>query len=261
MGILNITPDSYYDGGKFNNIDSAILQGIKMFNEGADIIDIGAESTKPGAIPVSEKEELERILPVIRALKKEIPLPLSIDTLKPRVAEAALNEGISMLNDITGFSNPDMITLAVESQVPICVMHMQGTPKTMQNNPFYKEGVVPHLIDWFLNRTMQLLQTGIKKENIIIDPGIGFGKTVEDNLKILHNLQKFKSLNFSVLVGLSRKSFMSRILNKTAVEILPATLAMNSIAVLKKTDIIRVHDVLEHRQVVDVLNSYNVITE
>jgi len=257
MGILNVTPDSFYDGGRFINIESAVARGIQMYKDGADIIDIGGESTRPSAEEVSEAEELKRVIPVICALKKEIPIPLSIDTMKPKVAELALTEGVTFINDVSGFSNPRMISIAAQANVPICLMHMQGTPKTMQSNPFYENGILTDLTAWFLNKTMQLLQSGIKKENILLDPGIGFGKTVDDNLKILHNLQKFKAMNFSVLVGLSRKSFMGKILNKKTEELLPATLAMNTVALLNGADIVRVHDVQEHAQVVEMLKRLN----
>lgn len=256
MGILNVTPDSFYDGGKFSETEKAIARGIQMYNDGADIIDIGGESTRPGADEVSEKEELERVIPVIRALKNEIPIPLSIDTMKPHIAEAALKEGASFLNDVTGLRNPDMIAVAAKADVPVCVMHMLGNPKTMQSNPHYDGGVVSYLTQWFKEKITQLSDAGIKKKNIVLDPGIGFGKTVDDNLKILHNLQKFKAMGFPVLVGLSRKSFMSKIINKPASETLATTIALDTVALLGNADIIRVHDVLEHREVVNVLKRY-----
>jgi dihydropteroate synthase len=227
-----------------------------LFQEGADIIDIGGESTRPGSEPVAEEEEYARVIPVIRALKREIPIPISIDTVKPNIAKAALDEGAAMLNDVSGFCNPDMIKIAKEADAPICVMHMRGTPKTMQINPCYEEGIIAHLLRWFEDKTLQLLKAGVKKKNIILDPGIGFGKTVDDNLKILHNLQKFKASGFPVLVGLSRKSFMSKIINKPAKDTLATTIALNTVALLENADIIRVHDVAEHRDVVDVLKKY-----
>ncbi len=261
MGILNVTPDSFFDGGKFNATDIAIARGIKMFQEGADIIDIGGESTRPGAEEVSKAEELERVIPVIRTLKAQIPIPLSIDTMKPEVAEAAFNEGASIINDVSGFRNPKMISFAAEANIPICVMHMLGMPKTMQINPHYESGVITHLLSWFMEKISVLKKAGIKENNIILDPGIGFGKTVDDNLKILHNLQKFKALGFQVLVGLSRKSFMSKIINKPAAETLATTLAMDTIALLAKIDFIRVHDVKEHRDIADVIKKYNEVTQ
>lgn len=256
MGILNVTPNSFYDGGKFSQIEIAIAAGVKMYNDGADIIDIGGESTRPGAEEVPVMEELERVIPVIRALKGKVPIPISIDTMKPQVAEAALKEGATFINDVTGFRHPEMISIAAKANVPVCVMHMLENPKTMQSNPQYEEGVIPHLIQWFKERVLQLTKAGIKKEKIFLDPGIGFGKTVDDNLKILHNLQKFKAMGFPVLIGLSRKSFMSKIINKPASETLATTLAMNTLALLGNVDIIRVHDVGEHREIADVLKRY-----
>lgn len=256
MGILNITPDSHFDGGKHNTFESAVKKGIQMYEEGADIIDIGGESTRPGALAVSEENELARVIPVIKELKSCIPIPISIDTMKPRVARAAVKAGATFLNDITGFEDPEMIKLAVETGLEICVMHMQGRPATMQLNPHYENGIVNDLLEWFENRTDKLIKAGIKKEQIILDPGIGFGKTVDDNLKILHNLQKFKAMDFPLLVGLSRKSFISKTVNKPAAELLPATIAMNTVAILAEADIIRVYDVTAHRDVVIMLEKY-----
>lgn len=255
MGILNVTPDSCYDQGKWFKVDDAIERGKQIFREGADWLDIGGESTRPGASPVSEKEEIARTLPVIRALRNEIPIPLSIDTTKAGVAAAAVKEGVRLINDVSGFSDPDMRTIAAESQLRICVMHMQGTPATMQNNPLYEQGIVPFLIDWFEERIDLLLASGVKQENIILDPGIGFGKTVADNLDILHNLHKIKKPGFPLLLGLSRKSFIGKILGKSYPDLLSGTLAMNVIALEKGVDFIRVHDVKEHK---DILELYEV---
>lgn len=256
MGILNVTPDSFHDGGKHNSLDAAIAHGIALYQEGADWIDIGGESTRPYAKPVSEKEELARILPVIKALRKEIPIPLSIDTRKAAVAEAALQEGVSLLNDVSGFSDPAMIRLAAASQLPICVMHMQGNPETMQNGPRYPEGIIPHLRRWFEEKVGDLINNGIKKEQIFLDPGIGFGKTVEDNFRIIHNLPNLRVAGCGVLLGVSRKSFMSKTLGKEKTETIAPTVAMNTIAVLAGVEIIRVHDVLAHREAVNVLNKF-----
>ncbi len=256
MGILNVTPDSFYDGGRYNLQELAIEKACRLQQEGADILDIGGESTRPGAKDVPVNEEIERVVPVIAALKGKLSIPISIDTRKPEVATAALKAGAAMINDVSGFRDSKMIALAREAQVPICVMHMLGTPKTMQANPVYPEGVVPHLLNWFQLKADRLLKEGIRGENIILDPGIGFGKTVDDNLKILHNLQRFKAMGFQLLVGLSRKSFMSRILDKPASETLAATLAMNTLALLAQADIIRVHDVKEHRDAAKVVGRY-----
>ena len=217
-------------------------------------MDIGGESTRPGSDAVSELEELRRIIPIIQALKSQIPIPLSIDTMKPRVAAAALEAGATLINDVTGFNDPLMREIASSSQSDICIMHMQGIPKTMQANPHYEEGIISHLIRWFESRVNLLVTNGVKEQKIIIDPGIGFGKTIADNLEIIDNLHRFKELGFPVLLGLSRKTFMAKILAKPYAELLPATLAMNTLAIMKGVDIIRVHDIAEHRDVINVLD-------
>ena len=253
MGILNVTPDSCYDQGRWFEHSIAIQHGIQMSREGADWIDIGGESTRPGAPAVSEEEELRRIIPVIKELKKEISTPLSIDTLKAKVAEAAVEAGASLINDVSGFRDPAMRQVAASSQLPICVMHMLETPATMQNNPQYPQGIIPFLLDWFKERVDLLLDAGINEQHIILDPGIGFGKTVADNVEIVHNLHKIKALGFPVLIGLSRKSFLGKIIHKTYPDLLPVTLAVNTIALLAHVNIIRVHDVAEHRDLIDLM--------
>lgn len=257
MGILNVTPDSCYDGGRWFDHTAAIQRGIEISHQGADWIDIGGESTRPQATPVSEEEELKRVLPVITALKKEVSTPLSIDTMKPRIAEAAINAGATMINDVTGFRDPAMRRLAAESKLPLCVMHMRETPATMQNDPVYPEGIIPFLTDWFMRQIDLLLAEGVKESNIILDPGIGFGKTVADNIKIVQNLHQFKAFGFRLLIGLSRKSFLGKILNKTYPDLLPATLAVNALALNAGVDIIRVHDVAEHRDIIDLIGHMN----
>ncbi len=253
MGILNATPDSFFDKSRAFGLAEALTHGQQLYREGADIIDIGGESTRPGSLPVEEKEELQRVIPVIQELSRQVPIPLSIDTCKPGVAAAALKAGARLINDITGFSDPSMQRLAAESGVDICVMHMQGTPKTMQANPVYPEGIIPHLVTWFKQRIDLLLQAGVKEQQIIIDPGIGFGKTVADNVEILQNLPKLKAIGFPVLLGASRKAFISKILNKPTAELLPGTIAVNVVAIQGGVDIIRVHDVLEHRDVINLM--------
>ena len=253
MGILNVTPDSFFDGGRY--VENAIERALEIEREGADIIDIGGESSRPGASPVSEDEELQRVIPIIEHLQDKISIPISIDTRKAGVASAAVEAGATLINDITGFSDPAMCEVAASTGANICVMHMQGTPQIMQKNPHYPEGVVPHVLNWFEKRLESLFKTGIHEKKIILDPGIGFGKTISHNLEIIHNLQKFKTLGFPILLGVSRKSFMSKIVNKPAKKLLPTTVAMNTIAILSEVDIIRVHDVKEHRDVIDVLHS------
>lgn len=254
MGILNVTPDSCYDQGQWFEHPAAIERGIQIVKEGADWIDIGGESTRPGAAPVPEDEELRRVVPVIKALKKEVSIPLSIDTIKAKVAEEALNAGASLVNDVSGFRDPAMRSLAAASNVPICVMHMLETPRTMQNNPHYPEGIIPFLLNWFTQQVDLLLKAGVREKNILLDPGIGFGKTVADNVQIVQNLQKIKALGFPVLIGLSRKSFLGKILNKGYPDLLPATLSVTTLALLDHVDILRVHDVKEHRDIIDLIS-------
>lgn len=254
MGILNATPDSFYDGNRYFSFESAIAHGIELYEQGADILDIGGESSRPGAPQVPAEEELRRVIPVIKYLSKHIPIPISIDTVKPEVARAAIEAGASFINDISGFSNPEMCNAAKKTDADICVMHMQGVPATMQNNPLYPEGIIAHLLQFFQERIKSLLQKGIKKEKIILDPGIGFGKTVADNFQIIQNLHLLKSIGYPVLVGFSRKSFMMKTLNKTRDQLLPATIAMNTVALMASVDYIRVHDVGPHRDVIDLMD-------
>lgn len=257
MGILNVTPDSCYDQGQWFEHPLAIERGIQIAQEGADWIDVGGESTRPGAASVSEEEELRRVLPVIKVLKKEVSIPLSIDTIKAKVAEEALNAGASLINDVSGFRDPAMRIVAAASDVPICVMHMHETPPTMQNNPRYPKGIIPFLLNWFTHQIDLLLKAGVKEKNIILDPGIGFGKTVADNVQIVQNLQKIKALGFPVLIGLSRKSFLGKIINKTYPDLLPVTLSVTTLALLDHVDMIRVHDVKEHRDIMDLIAFMN----
>lgn len=253
MGILNVTPDSYFDGGNYLGLDAALKRAMEMVAEGADILDIGGESTRPGAPPVSEEEELKRVIPVILEIRRLTPLPLSIDTVKPRVAAAALEAGATLINDVSGFRDPEMQRIAAVADVDICVMHMQGTPQNMQVNPVYDQGVVPTLLDYFDRQIGTLVEAGVDPRRIIIDPGIGFGKTVADNLQIIHNLPLFKERGFPVLLGVSRKWFMQRILNRPASEMLAGTIAINTLAVKAGVDFLRVHDVLPHRDMITLL--------
>lgn len=258
MGILNATPDSFYDKGTYFSLELAIKRAHEMVRQGASIIDIGGESTRPNATPIIEDTEYERVIPLIKALNLDDTfknIQISIDTMKPSIAEAAIQAGASLINDVTGFRNPEMISVAAKYNVDICVMHMQGTPANMQLNPQYPEGIMTHLMNWFEIKINELLKSGIKENSIIIDPGIGFGKTVADNLEIIHNLPQFKKWGFRVLLGVSRKSFMSKILNKTAADLLIPTVAINTFALSKGVNIIRVHDVMEHQQMIELLYS------
>jgi len=256
MGILNVTSDSFYDGECFLAKEQAIARGLALVAEGADIIDVGGESTRPGAVPVSLAEELSRVIPVIKGLSTQTSTTLSIDTMKPEVAAAALEAGATLINDVSGFRHPQMRELAAQTKVDICVMHMQGEPRTMQDQPFYEEGIIPHLLNWFENRIQELRRSGVQDSQIILDPGIGFGKTVADNLKIIDNLTLLKSMGFRILLGASRKSFLSKIVNKPSANVLFETIAVNVLGVQQGVDIIRVHDVKEHRGVLDLMSRF-----
>lgn len=257
MGVLNSTPDSSLDKGKHFSFERAILRAHEIYQNGADIIDIGGESTRPGAIPVSLEEELRRVIPLIKEIHASIPLPLSIDTVKWQVAEAAIEAGASIINDVTGFRDPNMRRIGAESKAVLCVMHMQGEPRTMQNQPFYPKGVIAEISDWLSARVDELLALGVDKDKIYLDPGIGFGKTVAHNLEIVHNFAELKKLGYPLLVGVSRKSFMGKINNKTYEELLPESLAMHTIACLNGVDILRVHDVKESRDIINLLKVYS----
>lgn len=257
MGILNATPDSCFDKGRYFDPEAALARGVAMHEEGADWIDIGGESTRPGAEGVSEEEEMRRVLPLIAQMRAKVPTPLSIDTMKWRVAAEAVALGANLINDVTGFSDPRMCEVAASSGAYLCVMHMQGTPRTMQQSPSYPEGVIPHLMRWFEERIGVLTRYGVKSENIYLDPGIGFGKTVAHNLEIIQNLPRLKSLGFPLLLGISRKSFMGKVTMQqfSYGDLLPQTLAMNTVACLAKVEMLRVHDVAEHRVVIDLLRA------
>ena len=254
MGILNVTPDSFSDGGKFDSLDAAISQGKKMIDEGADIIDIGGESTRPGSKRVSSNEQRERVIHIIKAICETKPknIQISIDTTLSDVAEAALNSGAEIVNDVSaGNDDPEILRLCAERQCPYIVMHMQGIPETMQNNPMYKD-VVSEVLSFLKSRSEECLKVGIDKDNIIIDPGIGFGKTSEHNLLLLNNLNVFVNSGYSVLLGASRKRFMGEICNvERPVELVGATTASTVLGVLAGVEIFRVHDVMPNRQAAD----------
>jgi dihydropteroate synthase len=255
MGILNVTPDSFSDGGKYHHVDAAVRQAERMLAEGADIIDIGGESTRPGSDPVSSDEQIRRVIPVIAAIRKQFAdkVAISIDTTLSTVAEAALNEGANLINDVSaGLNDPNILTLAAKRLVPIILMHSQGTPLTMQVNPYY-EDVVTEVIDFLKARIAAALAAGVGKNNIVIDPGIGFGKRKQDNLDLLVNLDKFVALGFPVLLGASRKRFMGTICDVTEPsELVTATAVTTALGVMAGVKAFRVHDVKANRQAADV---------
>lgn len=243
MGILNVTPDSFSDGGQFIVKDQAIEHAVQMAEDGADLIDIGGESTRPGAEDVGIDAELKRVIPVIEALVPEIGVPLSIDTTKAEVAEAALDAGASILNDVSAFRmDPRLARVAAERGAPIILMHMKGTPRTMQKDPTYDDLLSE--ICAYLRESIQIgLEAGIDEEKIIIDPGIGFGKTVQHNLEIIDRLPELKSLGRPILLGPSRKSFIGAVLDRPVEQRLTGTLATVALAAARGVHLIRVHDV------------------
>lgn len=258
MGIVNITPDSFFDGGRhFSQLES-IRHAHLLIEQGASILDIGGVSMRPGCIPdTSEEEELRRVIPTIEALAGQIPL--SIDTTNPNVARRALAAGASLINDVSGFRDPEMIAVAADSDADLCVMHMLGTPKTMQENPFYPNGVVQDIMTFFKERIEALESAGIHRDRIILDPGIGFGKTIDDNLLLIHNIHQFKAMGFRVLIGASRKTFIGKILNQIPEERLSGTLAIHTLALEKGADLIRVHDVKEHSEIIKIMKEYKTV--
>jgi dihydropteroate synthase len=257
MGVLNATPDSFSDGGRYFNRDKAIEQGLSIARDGADIIDIGGESTRPYAQLVPEEEELGRVIPVIEALKKEIDTPISIDTCKAGVAAAALKAGASIINDISALRfDSRMAPVAAEAGVPVILMHMQGTPGNMQDNPFYND-LIPEIIDFLKSAINSAVKAGVKKEMIIIDPGIGFGKNFNHNLEIIRNLCRFTELDLPVLFGPSRKAFIGRILGKEPAERDTGTMAAVSAGVINGAHIMRVHNV---KMAVDTVKVIDEIT-
>jgi len=246
MGILNVSPDSFYDGGRYDEPEKAVERAKQMVSCGADIIDVGGESTRPGSDPVSLKEELNRVIPVIEAISSEIDVPISIDTYKSEVAEKAIQAGASIINDISGLGfDEKMAEVAAEYDVPVVIMHIRGTPGDMQKNPHYDD-VISDILAFFRDRIKFAIDSGIDKNKIIIDPGIGFGKTVEHNLEIIKKLREFKILGKPILIGTSRKSFIGFTLEQeNPGDRLEGTLATVAASVMNGADIVRVHDVKE----------------
>ncbi len=253
MGVLNVTPDSFSDGGEFFGVEPAVAQAEKMFDEGAQVIDVGGESTRPGSDPVSPEEELRRVLPVIQAMLSARPDSMvSIDTYRSSIAEAALDAGAGAVNDVTALGDPRMAGLMAERGCPIILMHMLGEPKNMQQHPHY-EDVVRDVRDFLAERAQQALRAGVKLENIILDPGIGFGKTPEHNLKLLKRLDSLVELGFPVLVGVSRKSFLGKITgSEDPKSRLFGTVAANVLAYERGASLFRVHDVRANKEALAV---------
>jgi len=244
MGVLNITPDSFSDGGDFYffGVDRALHRAERMVEEGADILDIGGESTRPGAAPVPMHEEIERVVPVIEAIGPRVSVPISIDTSKPEVMHAAVNAGAGMINDVRALREPGALEIAVEASVPVCLMHMQGEPRTMQAAPVYQD-VVSEVRDFLQRRIEICVSAGLAPERVLVDPGFGFGKTLAHNLALLAGLPELCSLGFPVLVGLSRKSMIGTLTGRSVAERLAGNLAAAVLAVEQGAHLVRVHDV------------------
>ncbi|UCF10721.1 MAG: dihydropteroate synthase [Candidatus Bipolaricaulota bacterium] len=255
MGILNVAPDSFYDGGRWSSVGDAVDFGLQMAADGADIIDVGGESSRPGARVVSVEEELDRVIPVVEGLSARCDLPLSVDTTKARVADAAIAAGASIVNDISALRFDEGLgEVVARRQAWVVLMHMQGEPGTMQREPRYDDPVGE--IRTFLEERMEIAErAGIGRRRMIVDPGIGFGKTLDHNLALLAGLRCFVGLGAPLLVGLSRKSFLERLLGLPAEERLVGTVAANAVAIAHGADIIRVHDVREGRWTADVAYS------
>ena len=255
MGILNVTPDSFSDGGHFNNITSALMQAEKMLNDGVDIIDIGGESTRPYSISVSSGEQVQRVIPIIKAIRTQLSstVQISIDTQLSTVAKLALAEGANIINDISaGHNDPNILNVAVDYDCPIILMHIKGTPQTMQDNPSY-DNVVSDVLASLHISAERAKQVGIKQEKIILDPGIGFGKTIEHNLKLLGHLKQFVETGYPVLLGTSRKKFLNTITaTKKPEDLALATSITTALAVMAGVKVLRVHDVKENRQALDI---------
>jgi dihydropteroate synthase len=254
MGILNVTPDSFSDGGKYTQFDYALEQAEQMIAGGATIIDIGGESTRPGAEAVSENDELARVIPVLKAIKQRFNIVVSIDTSKASVMSAAIDAGADMINDVRALQNDGCLAAIANSNVPVCLMHMQGIPKNMQNSPSY-DHVINDIRVFFQQRIDTCISAGIARERLILDPGFGFGKTLEQNFYLLANLSKFNQLGLPLLVGLSRKSMIGNLLNREVERRLAGSLATAIIAAQQGAHIIRVHDVQETVDALKVLKA------
>lgn len=254
MGILNVTPDSFSDGGKFSQFNSALQQAELMIENGVHIIDIGGESTRPGAVDVSENDELLRVIPLLKAIKSRFNISVSIDTSKAVVMEEAITYGADMINDVRALQNAGCLEVVAQSDILICLMHMQGLPSTMQENPKYID-IINDVVSFFQQRIERCNQNGIKSERLILDPGFGFGKTLEHNYQILAQLSSLKKFNLPLLTGTSRKSMLGNLLNRDVEQRLAGSLATAIMAVQQGANIIRVHDVPETVDAIKVLTA------
>lgn len=243
MGIINTTPDSFSDGGQFKGQDQALKHGLDLLSQGADILDVGGESTRPGADRVSEQQELDRVIPVIQALRRETDAPISIDTYKPAVMTAAVASGANFVNDVKALSTAGALSAASSAKVPVCLMHMQGTPDSMQRAPQY-QNVIDEVVDYLKSRVAECVAAGIPKQSIVVDPGIGFGKKLEHNLLLLNSIDVIEEkVGCRVLIGVSRKSMINDILGRPVEERLAASIGLATQAAINGAAIVRVHDV------------------
>ncbi len=261
MGILNATPDSFSDGGRFNNIANGLKQSLAMVKAGADIIDIGGESSRPGAQKVNINEEIKRVVPLIKALRSKSSIDISIDTLKGEVAQEAIKAGANIVNDISGGNDINLLKITAQSKSKYVLMHMRGTPQTMQSEKLtcYQD-IIEEINQYFYQRIDKAIEAGIKRKNIIIDPGIGFAKTTQQNIHIIKQLHKFKVHNLPILLGASRKSFIGTITNSDTNNRLGGSVATALIGMLNGANILRVHDVAETKQAVQIAQACNLIT-
>jgi len=251
MGVLNVTPDSFSDGGQYTSVDAAVNQALKMQRAGADIIDIGGESTRPGAPAVSVEEEIKRVVPVIRAIRAQSEIKISVDTSKPEVMRQAVAAGANLINDVRALTEKGALQTVAALGVPVCLMHMQGNPDSMQNDPRYVS-VVEDVLRYLQQQVKRCLSAGIKEDQIWLDPGFGFGKTLAHNLSLLKHMQRFVEMGYPVLVGMSRKSMIGEILDVPVEARLTGSLALVNIAMMSGARIVRVHDVKETVQTVKI---------
>ncbi|MFT7007744.1 MAG: dihydropteroate synthase [Colwellia sp.] len=254
MGILNVTPDSFSDGGQFTCLDSALKQVEKMVANGVDIIDIGGESTRPGAAEVNVQDEIVRVIPLLKAIKLRFDINVSIDTTKAEVMSEAIVHGADMINDVRALQNKGCLEVVAQSNIAVCLMHMQGMPRTMQENPRYSH-IIDDILAFFKQRIACCEQNGINEERLVLDPGFGFGKTLAHNYEVLAKFAQFKSLGLPVLAGISRKSMIGNLLNREVDERLAGSLAAAIVAVQQGANIIRVHDVQESVDAINILKA------
>lgn len=258
MGILNVTPDSFSDGGRFVARDAALAHARRMFEEGAAIIDVGGESTRPGAAPVSEQEELNRVIPVIETITAELPVIVSVDTRKPLIMKEAVTAGASMINDVSALREEGALDVAAKLNVPVCLMHMQGEPRTMQSAPCY-HNVTKEVSEFLAKRVEACIQAGVARSRLLIDPGFGFGKNVEHNLEMIKHLEDFKALVLPLVVGLSRKSLIGTVLDVPVEDRVYGSIALAALAVWQGAAIIRAHDVAATVQAIKMITAVKAV--